>query len=73
MTGMDVLFATKQKIPRSSCDLMTAHGSIDTAVEAMQAWFRFPLPPCEADRLRIYGEQRDPQSDKLKNSAETSR
>ncbi|MEZ9417523.1 response regulator, partial [Vibrio sp. 10N.286.49.E1] len=33
MTGMDVLFAVKQKYPEVPVIFMTAHGSIDTAVE----------------------------------------
>lgn len=36
MTGMDVLFAVKQNFPEVPVIFMTAHGSIDTAVEAMR-------------------------------------
>lgn len=36
MTGMDVLYAVKQKNPDVPVIFMTAHGSIDTAVEAMR-------------------------------------
>lgn len=53
MTGMDVLYAVKEKSPDVPIVFMTAHGSIDTAVEAMRHGAQdFLIKPCEADRLR---------------------
>ncbi len=52
MTGMDVLYAVKEKSPDVPIVFMTAHGSIDTAVEAMRHGAQdFLIKPCEADRL----------------------
>ncbi|NAX34964.1 response regulator, partial [Vibrio sp. V29_P1S30P107] len=54
MTGMDVLRAVKERSPDVPVIFMTAHGSIDTAVEAMRYGAQdFLIKPCEADRLRI--------------------
>ncbi|MEF1291926.1 quorum-sensing sigma-54 dependent transcriptional regulator LuxO [Vibrio sp. M260118] len=54
MTGMDVLHAVKEKNPDVPMIFMTAHGSIDTAVEAMRHGAQdFLIKPCEADRLRV--------------------
>ncbi|NOI68485.1 quorum-sensing sigma-54 dependent transcriptional regulator LuxO [Vibrio sp. 99-8-1] len=54
MTGMDVLHATKQRYPDVPIIFMTAHGSIDTAVDAMRYGAQdFLIKPCEADRLRV--------------------
>ncbi|WP_162045875.1 quorum-sensing sigma-54 dependent transcriptional regulator LuxO [Vibrio taketomensis] len=54
MTGMDVLFEVKQQNPDVPVIFMTAHGSIDTAVEAMRHGAQdFLIKPCEADRLRV--------------------
>ncbi|WP_375750576.1 quorum-sensing sigma-54 dependent transcriptional regulator LuxO [Vibrio sp. HN007] len=54
MTGMDVLYSVKQDHPDVPVIFMTAHGSIDTAVEAMQHGAQdFLIKPCEADRLRV--------------------
>ncbi|KJY85154.1 ATPase AAA [Vibrio galatheae] len=54
MTGMDVLHAVKEKNPTVPVIFMTAHGSIDTAVEAMRHGAQdFLIKPCEADRLRV--------------------
>ncbi|USD66111.1 quorum-sensing sigma-54 dependent transcriptional regulator LuxO [Vibrio sp. SCSIO 43136] len=54
MTGMDVLESVKRKYPDVPVIFMTAHGSIDTAVEAMRKGAQdFLIKPCEADRLRV--------------------
>ncbi|MDN3680483.1 sigma-54 dependent transcriptional regulator [Vibrio tapetis subsp. quintayensis] len=54
MTGMDVLSSVKKKYPDVPVIFMTAHGSIDTAVEAMRRGAQdFLIKPCEADRLRV--------------------
>jgi len=54
MTGMDVLHAVKSHYPNVPVIFMTAHGSIDTAVEAMRHGAQdFLIKPCEADRLRV--------------------
>ncbi|MHA2939974.1 quorum-sensing sigma-54 dependent transcriptional regulator LuxO [Vibrio sp. RC27] len=54
MTGMDVLSAVKATHPDVPVIFMTAHGSIDTAVQAMRYGAQdFLIKPCEADLLRI--------------------
>ncbi|BCL70476.1 MULTISPECIES: quorum-sensing sigma-54 dependent transcriptional regulator LuxO [Vibrio] len=54
MTGMDVLSSVKSNYPDVPVIFMTAHGSIDTAVEAMRKGAQdFLIKPCEADRLRV--------------------
>ncbi|WP_117233326.1 quorum-sensing sigma-54 dependent transcriptional regulator LuxO [Vibrio maerlii] len=54
MTGMDVLYSVKRDYPDVPVIFMTAHGSIDTAVEAMRHGAQdFLIKPCEADRLRV--------------------
>lgn len=54
MTGMDVLYAVRETSPDVPIVFMTAHGSIDIAVEAMRLGAQdFLIKPCEADRLRI--------------------
>ncbi|MEZ9663180.1 quorum-sensing sigma-54 dependent transcriptional regulator LuxO [Vibrio cyclitrophicus] len=71
MTGMDVLFAVKQEYPEVPVIFMTAHGSIDTAVEAMRHGSQdFLIKPCEADRLRITVNNAIRKATKLKNSSE---
>ncbi|CCN78019.1 Luminescence regulatory protein luxO [Vibrio nigripulchritudo SO65] len=54
MTGMDVLSSVKSNYPDVPVIFMTAHGSIDTAVEAMRKGAQdFLIKPCEVDRLRV--------------------
>ena len=54
MTGMDVLDAVREVNPNVPVIFMTAHGSIDIAVDAMQHGAQdFLIKPCEADRLRV--------------------
>ncbi|EGU53542.1 hypothetical protein VINI7043_16848 [Vibrio nigripulchritudo ATCC 27043] len=54
MTGMDVLSSVKSNYPDVPVIFMTAHGSIDTDVEAMRKGAQdFLIKPCEADRLRV--------------------
>ncbi|MEI8596174.1 quorum-sensing sigma-54 dependent transcriptional regulator LuxO [Photobacterium sp. Hal280] len=54
MTGMTVLEQVRQQHPKLPVVIMTAHGSIDVAVEAMRYGAKdFLIKPCEADRLRI--------------------
>ncbi len=70
MTGMDVLHAVKQKSPDVPVIFMTAHGSIDTAVEAMRHGAQdFLIKPCEADRLRVTVNNAIRKATKLKNDA----
>ncbi|PWI34260.1 sigma-54-dependent Fis family transcriptional regulator [Vibrio albus] len=54
MTGMDVLHSVRKSNPDVPVIFMTAHGSIDTAVEAMRHGAQdFLIKPCKADRLRV--------------------
>lgn len=54
MTGMDVLKQVRVFAPKVPVIFMTAHGSIDVAVEAMrEGAYDFLIKPCEADRLRV--------------------
>ncbi len=54
MTGMDVLYAVKEKSPDVPIVFMTAHGSIDSAVGSHASWCaRLLIKPCEADRLQV--------------------
>lgn len=54
MTGMDVLHSARSLNPSVPIIFMTAHGSIDTAVDAMRHGAQdFLIKPCEADRLRV--------------------
>ncbi|WP_258132437.1 quorum-sensing sigma-54 dependent transcriptional regulator LuxO [Aliivibrio sifiae] len=54
MTGFDVLAEIRKQNKDVPVVLMTAHGSIDAAVEAMQLGAQdFLIKPCEADRLRV--------------------
>ncbi|MGC9401735.1 quorum-sensing sigma-54 dependent transcriptional regulator LuxO [Vibrio genomosp. F10] len=68
MTGMDVLESAKQIHPDVPVIFMTAHGSIDTAVEAMRLGAQdFLIKPCEADRLRVTVNNAIRKASKLKN------
>ncbi|OAN18414.1 sigma-54-dependent Fis family transcriptional regulator [Photobacterium jeanii] len=54
MTGMQVLESVRRDYGNVPVVIMTAHGSIDVAVEAMRYGAQdFLIKPCEADRLRI--------------------
>ncbi len=54
MTGMDVLHSVRTQYPEIPIIFMTAHGSIDIAVDAMRHGAQnFLVKPCEADRLRV--------------------
>lgn len=54
MTGMEVLESVRREHGNIPVVIMTAHGSIDVAVEAMRCGAQdFLIKPCEADRLRI--------------------
>jgi len=71
MTGMDVLHAVKQQSPDVPVIFMTAHGSIDTAVEAMRHGAQdFLIKPCEADRLRVTVNNAMRKAIKLKNDSD---
>lgn len=73
MTGMDVLYAVKEKNPDVPVIFMTAHGSIDTAVEAMRHGAQdFLIKPCEADRLRVTVNNALRKATKLKNDGDSS-
>ncbi|MEF1284357.1 sigma-54 dependent transcriptional regulator [Vibrio sp. M250220] len=72
MTGMDVLHAVKEKNPDVPVIFMTAHGSIDTAVEAMRHGAQdFLIKPCEADRLRVTVNNALRKANKLKNEGDS--
>ncbi|MGY5579805.1 quorum-sensing sigma-54 dependent transcriptional regulator LuxO [Vibrio cincinnatiensis] len=69
MTGMDVLHAVKERSADVPIIFMTAHGSIDTAVEAMRYGAQdFLIKPCEADRLRVTVNNAIRKASKLKNN-----
>ncbi|MCA0937867.1 sigma-54 dependent transcriptional regulator [Vibrio alginolyticus] len=71
MTGMDVLHTVKKDHPDVPVIFMTAHGSIDTAVEAMRHGSQdFLIKPCEADRLRVTVNNALRKATKLKNEAD---
>ncbi len=71
MTGMDVLHSVKASNPDVPIIFMTAHGSIDTAVEAMRHGSQdFLIKPCEADRLRVTVNNAIRKATKLKNEAD---
>ncbi|MGF1870452.1 quorum-sensing sigma-54 dependent transcriptional regulator LuxO [Photobacterium indicum] len=54
MTGMEVLESVRLNHQDLPVVIMTAHGSIDVAVDAMRHGAQdFLIKPCEADRLRI--------------------
>ena len=54
MTGITVLDKVREKFGDLPVVIMTAHGSIDIAVDAMRHGAQdFLIKPCEADRLRI--------------------
>lgn len=68
MTGMDVLYAVKRDYPDVPVIFMTAHGSIDIAVEAMRYGAQdFLIKPCEADCLRVTVNNAIHKASKLKN------
>jgi len=67
MTGMDVLHSVKKLYPEVPIIFMTAHGSIDTAVDAMRYGAQdFLIKPCEADRLRITVNNAIRRAEKIK-------
>ncbi|MCJ2377226.1 sigma-54 dependent transcriptional regulator [Vibrio sp. ZSDZ34] len=69
MTGMDVLDQVKQAHSDVPVIFMTAHGSIDIAVDAMQHGAQdFLIKPCEADRLRVTVNNAIRKASKLKNN-----
>lgn len=54
MSGMGILTAVQQRHPEVSIIMITAHGSIDIAVDAMRAGaFDFLVKPFDAKRLSI--------------------
>ncbi len=54
MTGIEILDHVRKKRGNIPVIIMTAHGTIDVAVEAMRHGAQdFLIKPCEADRLRI--------------------
>ncbi|WCE28752.1 quorum-sensing sigma-54 dependent transcriptional regulator LuxO [Vibrio sp. SCSIO 43137] len=74
MTGMDVLHSTKKLYPDVPIIFMTAHGSIDTAVEAMRYGAQdFLIKPCEADRLRVTVNNAIRKAEKIKIGVEHKR
>jgi two-component system repressor protein LuxO len=73
MTGMDVLNAVKQSHPDVPVIFMTAHGSIDTAIQAMRHGAQdFLIKPCEADRLRITVNNAIRKANKAKMTTDNS-
>ncbi|QIR06579.1 MULTISPECIES: quorum-sensing sigma-54 dependent transcriptional regulator LuxO [Salinivibrio] len=54
MSGIDVLAHVRANAPSLPVIIMTAHGSIDAAVDAMRNGANdFLIKPCEADQLRV--------------------
>jgi len=54
ISGMDILMTVQQRYPDISIIMITAHGSIDLAVDAMRAGaFDFLVKPFDAKRLSI--------------------
>ncbi|QFI38265.1 sigma-54-dependent Fis family transcriptional regulator [Moritella marina ATCC 15381] len=54
MSGMDILMTVQQRYPDMSIIMITAHASIDLAVDAMRAGaFDFLVKPFDAKRLSI--------------------
>lgn len=54
MNGMDVLKALRESNPALEVIMLTGHGSIDTAIEAVRAGaFDYVLKPCALDELQI--------------------
>jgi two-component system repressor protein LuxO len=73
MTGMDVLNAVKKSHPDVPVIFMTAHGSIDTAIQAMRYGAQdFLIKPCEADRLRITVNNAIRKANKAKTTTDNS-
>ncbi|MGR5521510.1 quorum-sensing sigma-54 dependent transcriptional regulator LuxO [Vibrio sp. PNB22_4_2] len=71
MTGMNVLHEVKESHPDVPIIFMTAHGSIDTAVEAMRHGSQdFLIKPCEADRLRVTVNNAIRKATKMKNESD---
>lgn len=53
-TGMELLIEISDRLPDTQALLLTAHGNIDTAVEAMKAGaFDFMTKPVDLDHLRL--------------------
>lgn len=53
-SGMEVLREISERLPDTQALLLTAHGNIDTAVEAMKAGaFDFMTKPVDLDHLRL--------------------
>ncbi len=58
MTGMDVLKAARKKCPSMLMVIMTAYGTIDTAIEAMKIGaFDFIIKPFSPDQMDILIEK----------------
>ncbi|MDC0612538.1 sigma-54 dependent transcriptional regulator [Vibrio sp.] len=73
MTGMDVLKEVKRRNPDVPVIFMTAHGSIDTAVQAMRFGAQdFLIKPCEADRLRVTVNNAIRKASRIKAQSENS-
>lgn len=54
MGGLDLLKTVSQRYPQTTCILLTAYGTIDTAVEAMkQGAYTFLTKPISLDQLDI--------------------
>ncbi|WP_428461958.1 quorum-sensing sigma-54 dependent transcriptional regulator LuxO [Photobacterium kagoshimensis] len=72
MTGMEVLESVRRDYDDIPVVIMTAHGSIDVAVEAMRYGAQdFLIKPCEADRLRITVNNALKQEQKTSKSTES--
>ncbi|MDD9156603.1 sigma-54 dependent transcriptional regulator [Aliivibrio sp. S4TY2] len=73
MTGFEVLTEIRKNSKDIPVVLMTAHGSIDAAVEAMQLGAQdFLIKPCEADRLRVTVNNALRQAQKYQDEAKGS-
>src|SRR5438067_13576021 len=56
MTGLDFLAQVKKMLPRTEVAVMTGHGSVETAVQAMQlgAYDYISKPFSPLDELRLF-------------------
>jgi NtrC-family two-component system response regulator AlgB len=58
MSGMDLLKEIRRKSPSTTCVIITAHGSIDSAVEAIKhGAFDFLQKPFDLKELQLFAEK----------------
>jgi DNA-binding NtrC family response regulator len=58
MSGLDLLRSVRERAPRMGVIVLTGHGTIETAIEAMRhGAFDYLLKPCNADELLLVIER----------------